>query len=354
VQESDPALIAFTSGSTGRPKGVAHTHSSICHTAINKSETFRLGSSDIHLVGTTFWHLSGGVGYSMPALYKGGTIIFMKSWSPGGFLDLIEKRRPTHVVVPPSEAKEILALPRARETDWRSVKNFISGGDALTMDIIEKFYALIGREMLQVYGLTECEGCCTNPPYGKIKRGSIGLPIHDTLMRLIDAECKEVPQGLTGEIVILSKAVMAGYWGDPTRTAKAFIDGWFRTGDLARQDEEGYFFFVGRLKNIIVKGGSNITPVEIEEAIASHPSVEACGVVGDPDPALGQVIHAFVVLKAGPDAARTTPEDLAAFVGTKLSPLKVPDSWTFVPELPRTTLEKIDRKQLAALSRSQL
>jgi acyl-coenzyme A synthetase/AMP-(fatty) acid ligase len=118
--------------------------------------------------------------------------------------------------------------------------------------------------------------------------------------------------------------------------------------------KRGTSFFIGRIKSIIVKGSSNITPVEVEEAIAAHPSVEACGVVGESDPAQGQVIHAFVVLKANPDAARTTPEELAAFVRTKLSPIKVPDRWTFVPQLPRTTLEKIDRKRLAALSNSQL
>ncbi len=277
----------------------------------------------------------------------------MKSWSPVGFLDLIEKHRPTHVAAPPSEARELLALPRAREMDWRSIKTFACGGDVVTMDLLEKFYALTGFEMIQGYGCTECEGCCMSPPYGKIKRGSMGLPIHGTRMRLIDVEGKDVPQGRTGEIVIRSKAVMAGYWDDPANTAKAFINGWLRTGDLARQDEEGYFFFVGRIKNIIVKGGSNIAPAEVEKAIAAHPSVEACGVVGDPDPALGQVIHAFVVLKANPDATRLTPEELAAFVGTKLSPLRVPDCWTFVPELPRTTLGKIDRKQLAALSGSK-
>jgi acyl-coenzyme A synthetase/AMP-(fatty) acid ligase len=353
VKESDPALIAFTSGSTGRPKGVTYTHASICHTTTNKSKMYRLDGSDRYLVGTMFFHLSGGVAFSLPALYTGGTVILMKSWSPEGFLDIIEKHRPSHIAAPPGEVREILARPRAREMDWTSVRTFTSGGDALTMDLLERFTAVTGLEILQNYGLTECEGFCTNPPYGKIKRGSIGLPTHGTRMRLIDAGGKDVPQGMTGEIVVQSKGLMAGYWGDPDNTAKAFINGWFRTGDLARQDEEGYFIFVGRVKNIIVKGGSPVTPVEVEEAIAAHPSVEACGVVGDPDPARGQVIHAFVVLKANPDAARTTPGELAAFVSTRLSPLKVPDRWTFVPELPRTTLDKIDRRQLAALSRSQ-
>ncbi len=350
VWESDPALIAFTSGSTDRPKGVTHTHSSICHTIINKSKTYRLDSSDIYLIGTMFFHLSGGVAFSLPALLKGGTIILMKHWTPEGFLDLIEKRRATHVAAPSGQVREIVAQSRARKMDWRSVKTFTSGGDALTMCLLKTFYEITGFEIVQNYGLTECEGFCTNPPYGKIKRGSIGLPTYGTRMRLIDSEGRDVPRGQTGEMIVQSKGVMAGYWGDPAKTAKAFIDGWLRTGDLARQDEDGYFFFVGRIKNIIVKGGTRIAPPEVEEAISVHPSVEACGVVGESDPVLGQVIHAFVVLKSNPEAARTTADELASFVGRRLPRLEVPDRWTFVPELPRTTLEKIDRKLLAAFS----
>jgi acyl-CoA synthetase (AMP-forming)/AMP-acid ligase II len=141
--------------------------------------------------------------------------------------------------------------------------------------------------------------------------------------------------------------------GDPVNTAKAFTDGWLKTGDLAYQDEDGYYFFVGRIKNIIVKGGGNIAPAEVEDAIRAHPAVRLCGVIGDPDPEMGQVIHAFVVLNPSPVGLVPTPRDLADFVGKRISAMKVPDRWTFVPDLPLASIGKIDRKKLAEFARCE-
>jgi acyl-CoA synthetase (AMP-forming)/AMP-acid ligase II len=151
-------------------------------------------------------------------------------------------------------------------------------------------------------------------------------------------------------MAIQSEAVMTGYWEDPEHTAETLVDGWLRTGDLARQDEYGYCFFAGRIKGIIVKGGTNITPAEVEDVVAAHPAVMACGVVGEPDARLGQTLHAFVLPDTGRRDNPPTVEELTAFASTKLSAIKVPDRWTFVEALPLTEVGKIDRKGLAALA----
>ncbi len=351
VKESDPAIIIFTSGSTDRPKGVTHTHYSILQGAINKSTTMQLDNRDIYLIATMLCHASGSFGFSLPAIYKGGTVIFMGSYNTPGFLDLIEKYRPTHVTAVPTEVREIISHPRSKKIDFTSIKTFMCGGDTVTHDILEGFRELAGFELNQGYGSTECEEFLMNPPCGKNKRGSIGLPVHGAKVRLINGEGRDVSQGETGEIVVQNKATMVGYWDDPVNTEKAFIDGWLRTGDLAYRDEEGYYFFVGRIKNIIVKGGGNIAPAEVEDAINEHPGVKVSGVVGAPDEILGQIVHAFIVVDKEGNGPGPSEEELKQFVGKKLSAFKVPDRWTFVESIPQTSIGKIDRKALSELAR---
>jgi long-chain acyl-CoA synthetase len=348
VNESDAALIMFTSGSTDRPKGVTHTHHSLLQGAINKSTTMRLDSRDVYLIATMLCHGSGGFGFSLPTLYRGGTIIFMASYDTEGFLGLIEKYRPTHVVTMPAQVRDIISHPRSVQVDFSTIRTFMSGGDTVPHDVLDGFYRLTGFELNQGYGCTECEEFCMNPPYGNVRRGSIGVPVHGATVRLIDAEGRDVARDATGEVIVKSEATMAGYWDDPVNTKKAFFDGWLRTGDLARQDEEGYYFFVGRIKHIIVKDGDNIAPAEVEDAVAAHPGVKYCGVVGTPDALLGQAIHAFVVPDKERGSSPPTEEELRQFVAKKLSAIKVPDHWTFVDALPLTSIGKIDRKALAA------
>jgi long-chain acyl-CoA synthetase len=352
VKESDPALIIFTSGSTDRPKGVTHTHHSLLQGAINKSITLGLGSRHSFLISTVLCHASGGFGFSLPVILRGGTAIFMGKFNATGFLEMIRRHRPTHIAALPVEAREIISDPSATRNDFRSIEGFHCGGDTVTSDILDGFHELAGFEMNQSYGCTECEEFCINPPYGKMKRGSIGIPAFNTKIRLIDSVGHDVRLGETGEILVQSEATMAGYWDDPVNTAKAFIDGWLRTGDLAREDEEGYYYFVGRIKNIIIKGYGNIAPGEVEDAINAHPRVKVSGVVGSPDKILGEIVHAFVVVAKDADGRRPTVEELREFVGQRLSAFKVPDRWTFVDSLPVTTLGKIDRKAIAETART--
>jgi len=350
VEETDPALILFTSGSTDRPKGVTHTHSSLMNCIINKSTTLGFDSHDINLVATFLCHASGSFGFSLPFIYKGGTVIFMASYSASGFLDLIEKYRPTYVVTVPSEAREIISHPRAAQVDFSSIKTFKCGGDAVPHDLQEEFLRIAGFEILQGFGSTECEEFCANRP-DRHRLGSIGVPMEGVRIRIIDSEGRDVPRGETGELIVLCKATMAGYWNDPVNTEKAFIDGWFRTGDLARQDEDGFYFFAGRIKNIIVKFGGNIAPAEVEDAIDEHPGVKVCGVAGAPDKVSGQIVHAFVVTEKSPDRPEPTEQELREFVAKKLSSFKVPDRWTFMESLPLNANGKIDRRALEKLAK---
>jgi len=350
VKETDPALILFTSGSTDRPKGVTHTHSSITNCVINKSTTLGFNSQDINLVATYLCHASGSFGFSLPFIYKGGTVVVMGSYSASGFLDFIEKYRPTYTVTVPNEAREIISHPRAKQVDFSSIKTFKCGGDAVPHDLQEEFLRIAGFEILQGFGSTECEEFCANRP-DRHRFGSIGVPMNGVQMRVIDHEGRDLPQGEAGELIVLCKGTMAGYWNDPVNTEKAFIDGWFRTGDLVWQDEDGFYFFAGRIKNIIVKCGGNITPAEVEDAIDEHPGVRVCGVTGAPDKECGQIVHAFVVTEKSPDRPEPTEQELREFVGKKLSSFKVPDRWTFLESLPLNANGKIDRRALEKLAK---
>lgn len=346
VAESDPALIVFTSGSTSMPKGVTHTHHSLLAHAKNKSITLKHNSQDVYLIATALGHASGSFGFTFPVLLKGGTVILMGTYDTEGFLHLIRKHRPTHVAAVPAEVREMLQILEDRPFDFSSLKTFRCGGDTVPMELMERVREHTGMEITESYGATECEECCMNPPYGKKKPGSFGLPVHGTEMRLVDVEGRDVLQGQQGEILIRSEAMMKGYWNDEENTGKAFIDGWLRTGDLAYRDEDGYFFFVGRKKSIILKAGGNIAPGEVENVINSHPLVKVSGVVGAFDEMLGQVLHAFVVFDKGKGNPPNI-EELARFAGTKLSAFKLPDRWTFVEALPLNSIGKIDRKTLA-------
>lgn len=351
IKESDTAIIIFTSGSTDRPKGVTHTHLTITKSVDNYRTDMRFDDKAVHLVATMMCHGSGGLGISLPTLNTGGTLIFLRDYSTPVFLKLVQKYHPTHVMTTPVDVVEILSCPDSKNTDFSSIKSFKCGGDSVPPDVFEAFYKLAGYELNNGYGTTEFVEACANPPYGKIKRCSIGLPAHNTKIRLIDAGGKDVLRGQTGELLVQSDSLFTGYWGDPVNTKKAFIDGWMRTGDLAYQDEDGYYFFAGRKKNIIVKSGANIAPAEIEDVLNMYPGIKMSGVAGVPDEHFGNILKAFVVLDKESKAPAPGEKELKDYVGKKLSAIKVPDQWKFVDSLPTTSIGKINRKALAELVR---
>ncbi|MGO2745639.1 class I adenylate-forming enzyme family protein [Microbacterium sp.] len=348
INDDDAAMILYTSGSTGKPKGVVHTHGSILDTATGRATTQKLVADDIALAATAICHGGGSIGVTFPTLYAGGTVIILEESEPGLFLDALAAHRPTRTLLLPAQLLDAVESPQAADADFSSLREVQCGGDQISPDLYTHFADVESLDLNQAYGMTECEGCSMNPPFGLIKRGSIGLPREGVEFRVVQGGT-DVADGDVGEFVVRSKSVMAGYWNDPENTEAAFVDGWLRTGDLGWRDEDGYLHFAGRIKEVIIKGGSNIAPGEVEDVLNAHPGVELSGVVGAPDERLGSIVHAFIQ----PHAGLSTPpseQELIAFASDRLAAYKVPDRWTFVADLPKNNVGKIDRKTLHALA----
>ncbi|HEX9666045.1 MAG TPA: AMP-binding protein [Thermodesulfobacteriota bacterium] len=349
VDKNDPAMILYTSGSTSKPKGVTHTHNSIFNNCISRKITQGLTEDDISLVATAICHVGGSVGNTFPILYSGGTAVLLETPDPVLFLECVKLYRPSRAVLLPAQLLDVVEHPRAKEVDFGSLKEVEAGGDQISHDLYDHFKRVTGFELSQLYGLTECEGSCLTPLSKPIKRGSIGQPRHGVEIRLINDDGKDVQIGESGEILIKSDSQMIGYWNDRENTEKTLVDGWLKTGDIARRDDEGYYYFIGRIKEIIIKGGSNIAPGEVEEVLDDHPSVIISGVVGTPHPRYGEFIHAFIELDPG-SVNPPNEEELKSYASKRLAQYKVPDRWTFVKELPRNEIGKIDRRGLHVLA----
>ena len=349
VDKNDPAMILYTSGSTNKPKGVTHTHSSIFNTCISRKITQGLDEDDVSLVATAICHAGGSIGNTFPILYAGGTAVILETADAAVFLECVKLYRPSRALLLPAQLLDIVEHPKAQKVDFGSLREVETGGDQVSHDLYDHFKRVTGFELSQLYGLTECEGGCLTPLSKPIKRGSIGLPRHGVEIRLVNDQGKDVQIGESGEILIRSDTQMIGYWNDPHNTEKTLVDGWLKTGDIARRDDEGYYYFMGRIKEIIIKGGSNIAPGEVEEVLDDHPSVIISGVVGTPHPRYGELVHAFVELQPGLDNP-PGEDELKSYALKRLAAYKVPDRWTFVEVLPRNEIGKIDRRGLHVLA----
>ena len=348
VDIADPCIILYTSGSTGRPKGVVHTHYSLYHHILNKTKDQELDQDEIGLAATQISHIAGFAGVLLPVLYNGGTCVMVREFEPGDYIGHLKKYKPTLLMLLPTELLEILEHPNAEDADFSHVRSMLTAGDKVPHHTYELFRKQAGFDLAEGCGMTECEGYCVQPKHGKKKPGSIGKPISGIQMRLVGKEGTDVPDGQTGEILLKAESLTTGYWDDPEATEKSFVDGWFRTGDLACKDEDGYYHFVGRIKEIIIRGGSNISPGEVEDVLDDHPKVQLSGVVGFPDDHYGSIVGAFVVPERGIPAPTT--DELSAFVSERLAQYKVPEKWIFMESLPRNSVGKIDRKELHSLA----
>jgi acyl-CoA synthetase (AMP-forming)/AMP-acid ligase II len=239
------------------------------------------------------------------------------------------------------------AHPGRAGASWRCCT---AGGDVVPLELHQRFRKLTGFEITELYGMTEALSCITNPPFGVKKAGSVGKPAARTSVRLVDDHGRDVPPGSTGELLVRSPAMMVGYWNDPAAAAETLRGGWVHTGDLARCDDDGYYWFVGRRKEIIIRGGSNISPLEVEEVLDEHPGVHLSCVVGLADEHLGEIVVAYVSLRDG-SAGPPTADELRRFVAEHLAAYKVPERITILRELPLNPTGKVDRKKLHALVR---
>jgi acyl-CoA synthetase (AMP-forming)/AMP-acid ligase II len=346
--EHQAAAILYTSGSTARPKGVTYSHSTLWQNCLIQSETFQFTPDDVHLVSTAACHAAAFTGQLLPSVSTGGTCVLTHLPTPDQVVDAIARRGVTRVQMLPATLEDLVehleADPGSDIASWRCCT---AGGDVVPLELHRRFRKAAGFDVCELYGMTEVLSCITNPPFGAKKAGSVGRPAAQTSLRIVDDHDRDVPAGGTGELLVRSPAMMVGYWNDPAATAEALRGGWMHTGDLARCDDDGYYWFVGRKKEIIIRGGSNISPLEVEEVLDEHPAVHLSCVVGMPDQHLGEVVVAYVSLRDGV-AAAPTAEELRRFVAGRLAAYKVPERVTILPELPLNATGKVDRKRLHA------
>jgi acyl-CoA synthetase (AMP-forming)/AMP-acid ligase II len=355
VTEEDPALILFTSGSTGRPKGVVHSHhSAFSGIAISRRIT-EIDAHDVVLVGKPISHAGGLETQLMPTLLAGASTVLEMKPSPERAAGLIRELAVTQYALMASDLLDFIEYLESSGVRLPSLQNSVGSGDSVPVELHHRFRDLFGWEVMEGCGMTEI-GCyyAMNPRRGRRKWGSLGVACPETRIRIVDSEARDVPTGTSGEILVQTPAATPGYWKDPEETATLFRDGWLHTGDLGRRDEDGYLWFVGRQKLMIVRRGSNIAPAEIENVIDDHPLVHASVVVGVPDARDGQVPIAFVARRESAEARALDENALAAYVGERLAAYKNPTRYVFEAALPRTGTGKFDRAALQRRALEQL
>jgi long-chain acyl-CoA synthetase len=339
----DAAAILYTSGTTARPKGVTHTHGTLASAVLNYVEAVGLGAEDVVLGMLSMSHIFGYTLQLLSPLSVGATVVAAPSFDAARVLDAVRRHRVTHLYGLPLMFDTLTRDPLGESTAFQSLRYCLAGGDAVSRTLSDRVRDVLSVELHEGCGMTEVIPYALNRPCIENRVGSIGQPSAGMELRLVDEMGKDVSEGEVGEILVRSKAVMRGYWEDAEATAAALQDGWFHTGDLGRRDTAGYYWFVGRRKEIIVRGGSNISPLEVEAVLARHPAVQEVGVVGVPHPALGEMVAAFVVLKSGADSSE---QDLRRFAAERIAEYKVPERMTFLADLPRGLTGKVQRRTL--------
>jgi long-chain acyl-CoA synthetase len=341
----DTAVILHTSGTTGIPKGAELTHDNIIRNQIvTARKLLHLGPGDVMMGCLPLFHAFGMTCGLVAALSSGATLALIPRFDPRRALETIAAERVTVFEGVPTMYSTLLAAADQIETDTGSLRVCISGGAALPVEVLRKFEAAFGCVILEGYGLSETSPAASfNHPDAQRKVGSIGTPIEGVQMRVVAESGEEMPVGETGEIQIRGHNVMKGYWGLPEATAAAVVDGWFATGDLGRVDEDGYFYIVDRKKDMIIRGGYNVYPREIEEVLYEHPAVAEAAVVGIPHEVLGEEVGAAIALAAD---ATATPTELQDFVKQRVAAYKYPRRIWLVDELPKNSTGKILRRSV--------
>ncbi|MGY1710993.1 long-chain fatty acid--CoA ligase [Geodermatophilus sp. SYSU D00758] len=341
--DQDAAVILYTSGTTGPPKGAELTHANLrsnCRTG--GVELVELTPDDVVMGCLPLFHVFGLTCGLNASVLAGSCLTLVPRFDGAKALQVIERDRVTVFEGVPTMFAAMLHSPDRDRHDVSSLRLCVSGGSAMPVEVMRGFEEAFGCVVLEGYGLSETSPVASfNQLHAERKPGTIGTPIRGVEMRLVDDAGRDVPSGEVGEIAIRGENVMRGYWGKPEETAKAIPDGWFRTGDLARQDEDGYFAIVDRKKEMIIRGGYNVYPREIEEALYEHPAVGEAACVGVPHPELGEEVAAAVALKPGQQA---DADELRAWVKERVAAYKYPRHVWLVESLPKGPTGKILRR----------
>ncbi len=348
------AMYQYTGGTTGVSKGVMLTHGNLSKQTQHVSAWFpTFGSDEIMLGALPFFHVFGLSTAMNLAIFKGWGNILVPKPQPPQLLEAISKFKPTFAPLVPTMYIGMLEHPDISKTDLTSIKGCFSGSAPLPVEIISKFEKKTGAVIVEGFGMTEsCPVTHINPFKGNRKVGSVGLPISDTQCRIVDLGdgATDVPVGETGELLVKGPQVMKGYWNRPDATAETITDGWLHTGDIAKMDEDGYFYIVDRKKDMIISGGFNVYPRDIEEVFFEHPKVMEATAIGIPHAKRGEAVKVFVVLKEGQTA---TAEELLKYCQDKLAKYKWPTDIEFRKELPKTNVGKVLKKDLRAMEQQK-
>ncbi|MFZ5634471.1 MAG: long-chain-fatty-acid--CoA ligase [Bacillota bacterium] len=345
---NDLAVLQYTGGTTGVSKGAMLTHRNIVANALQVTEWFKgckYGEEKVLSV-LPFFHSYGMTTCLNFGIVNAATLIVIPRFEIEAVMQAIDKYQPTLFPGVPTMYIGVINYPDIAKVNVKSIKYCISGSAPLPVEVAQKFEELTGGCLVEGYGLSETSPVThCNPMIGVRKAGSIGLPLSDTVCRIADLETgtKNLPPGEIGELCIAGPQVMKGYWNLPEETAKTLKDGWVYTGDIARMDEDGYFYIVDRKKDMIIAGGFNIYPRDVEEVLFEHPKVMEAVVAGVPDPYRGETVKAFIVLKEGEQA---TGEEIISYCKSKLAAYKVPKLVEFRKELPKTAVGKVLRRFL--------
>ncbi|HXR60031.1 MAG TPA: long-chain fatty acid--CoA ligase, partial [Solirubrobacterales bacterium] len=329
TDEEDTAVILYTSGTTGKPKGAELTHFNLSRNAqISAETTSNIKQGDVVLGALPLFHSFGQTVSMNASLRVGATLTLLPKFEPGEALEILQRDRVTHFYGVPTMYGALLHHPERESYDASTLGICITGGASMPVEVLRGFEQAFECEVLEGYGLSETSPVAsTNHPGRPRKPGSIGTPLKEVEMKVVDENDQEVPRGEVGEIVIRGHNVMKGYWQRPDATAEAMRGGWFHSGDMARVDEDGYFFIVDRKKEMVIRGGFNVYPREIEEVIYEHPAVAEAAVVGVAHETLGEEVGAAVALKDGEEA---TAEELRDFVKERVAAYKYPRHVWFV------------------------
>jgi len=345
VGEHETCMILYTSGTSGRPKGVMLTHANVAWNSVNLLLDVDLAGDEVTLVSAPMFHVAALNQTVLPTFLKGGTSVIVPAFDPSATLDLIEKHRVTFLFGVPAMFQAISAAPRWESADLSSVRSMICGGAPVPESMIAT-YQRRGLLFMQGYGMTESApgALFLRADDSVTKIGSAGTPAFFTDVKVVRPDGTPVDPGEPGEVLIQGPNVMAGYWDRPAETGEVLdADGWLRTGDVAVLDADGYAYIRDRIKDLIISGGENIYPAEVEDALYAHPAVAECAVIGVPDEKWGEVGRAIVVLRPG---ATAEPADLLAFLDGRIARFKIPKSVVFADALPRTASGKVVKRLL--------
>jgi long-chain acyl-CoA synthetase len=340
----DTAVILYTSGTTGKPKGAELTHDNLRQNVEISAELFGMGVGDVIFGGLPLFHSFGQTCTMNAAISCGAAVTLLPRFDPGKALEILERDNCTVFEGVPTMYGALLNHPDRTNFDVSKLRVCASGGASLPVEVLRGFEECFGCKVLEGYGLSETSPVASfNHPDRERKPGSIGTPIRGVEFKLVDDDGNEVAQGEIGEILIKGHNIMKGYLNHPEATAEAIKDGWFATGDMAKVDEDGYFFIVDRKKELIIRGGYNVYPREIEEVLYEHPAVREAAVVGVPHAELGEEVGAAVALK---DGCECDGDELRAFVKEQVAAYKYPREIWFVDELPKGPTGKILKREI--------